>query len=116
MGGGDQLKIESQHEAGRGRVVVRLEGELDVASAPHLRSTLESIDTETASLLVLDLQQLRFVDSTGLRVILWARERCRSRGQDFALTPGSTQVQRLLAVSGVGEHLRIVPATDKVVI
>jgi anti-anti-sigma factor len=114
MGVGDQLKIDSQHESGRDRVVVRLEGELDMASAPHLRSTLESI--ETASLLVLDLQQLRFVDSTGLRVILWARERCRSRGQDFALTPGSTQVQRLLAVSGVGEHLRIIPATDKVVV
>ena len=58
--------------------------------------------------LVLDLGGLQFMDSTGLRIILWARDRCQESGREFALTPGSQQVQRLLSVSGAGEHLRII--------
>jgi anti-anti-sigma factor len=114
MGVADQLLIESQREADR--VVVRLEGELDMANASLLQTALEHAETDKASILVLDLQQLRFMDSTGLRVILGARERCQSSGQEFALTPGSKQVQRLLAISGVGQHLRIIAAPDELLV
>ncbi len=87
---------------------MRLDGELDMATAPMLQEALERAEADAPIMLVLDVQQLRFIDSTGLRVILWARERCRDRKQEFALTPGSAQVQRLLAISGAGEHLRII--------
>jgi anti-anti-sigma factor len=110
MGVADQLRIEVRHEADR--VVVRLEGELDMASAPLLREAIESADREPSSTLVLDLQELRFIDSSGLRTILWARERC----QELALTPGSEQVQRLLAISGAGEHLRIIASADEMLV
>jgi anti-anti-sigma factor len=110
MGVADQLRIDAQREADR--VVVRLDGELDMANASLLQTALER-ETDTASTVVLDLRQLRFMDSTGLRVILWARERCQSSGREFALTPGSKQVQRLLAISGVGQHLRIIAAPDE---
>ncbi len=99
-----------RHEADR--VVVRLEGELDLASAPLLQEAIESADREASSTLVLDLQELRFIDSTGLRMILWAQGRC----QEFALTPGSQQVQRLLAISGAGEHLRIIASADEILV
>ena len=64
--------------------------------------------------MVLDLQGLTFLDSTGLRIILSAREQCWRRGQEFAVTPGSQQVQRLLSVTGVGEHLRTLASADEV--
>jgi len=58
--------------------------------------------------LLLDLRELQFIDSTGLRTIFSASASARGRGQDFAVTQGSAQVQRLLAITGVGEHLRVV--------
>jgi anti-sigma B factor antagonist len=112
VGSGDQLRIELQRDADR--LIVRLAGELDMASAPSLQEALEGSEPDAGTMLVLDVQQLRFIDSTGLRVILWARERCQDRDLAFALTPGSPQVQRLLAISGAGEHLRIIDRADEV--
>jgi anti-sigma B factor antagonist len=106
----DALRID--YQAGQARVVVRLDGELDMASAPMLQSALERAEEHESSALVIDLGHLRFMDSTGLRIILLECERCRSSGRRFALTPGSSQVQRLFAVSGVGEQLRTIAAAD----
>jgi anti-sigma B factor antagonist len=90
------------------RAVVEMQGELDMANAPLLQAKIESDELGSAKTVVLDLQELTFLDSTGLRVILAARELCWRRGQEFAVTPGSQQVQRLLSVTGVGEHLRTI--------
>jgi anti-anti-sigma factor len=114
MGVADQLRIDVRREADR--VVVRLEGELDLASAPLLQDAIEGVDREASSTLVLDLQDLRFIDSTGLRTILWVRERCQDHAHEFAMTPGSDQVQRLFAISGAGEHLRIIASADEMLV
>jgi anti-anti-sigma regulatory factor len=49
-------------------------------------------------------------------VILTTLERCRERGQEFAITPGSPQVQRLLSVTGVAEHLPTIATADEIVV
>ncbi|HUB73013.1 MAG TPA: STAS domain-containing protein [Solirubrobacteraceae bacterium] len=111
MGVNDQLRIELRHDAS-GRAVVALAGELDMASAETLQQALDAQELSAEPAVVLDLQQLQFIDSTGLRAVLAALERCRGRGQEFAITPGSPQVQRLLSITGVGEHLPTVAAAD----
>jgi anti-sigma B factor antagonist len=107
----EQLRVASRSE--RDRIVISLSGELDMASAPLLQAALEKAETDTPRALVLDLRELDFMDSTGLRIILWARERLHDRGQELALTTGSNQVQRLLSISGVGEHLRVIATPDE---
>ncbi len=114
MGVVDQLQVEFQKEADR--VIVRLAGELDMANAPLLQAAIEGGEADVAPMLVLDVEQLLFIDSTGLRVILWARERCQDRGQKMALTRGPQQMQRLLAVSGTVEHLHIIASADEMLV
>jgi anti-anti-sigma factor len=109
----DQLRIEVRHE--RDRIILRLDGELDMASAPRLQDAIDA-SLDATPLVVLDLQQLQFIDSTGLRVILSARARSRQRGQELAITPGSQQVQRLLSVTGVSDQLRIIDAPDELLV
>ena len=111
MGATEQLRIDRRQEGER--VVVELEGELDMANAPLLQEAIENKELAAAKTVVLDLQGLTFLDSTGLRIILAAREQCWRRGQEFAVTPGSQQVQRLLSVTGVGEHLRTIASADE---
>jgi anti-sigma B factor antagonist len=107
----DQLLIEVRRQ--NQTAVLRLQGELDLVSAPLLESELESAEIETATVVVLDLQELRFIDSTGLRVLLAAHQRAHERGQQFAITPGSEQVQRLLSITRVDEHLRVISSPDE---
>ena len=96
--------------------MMSLRGELDLASAPLLQAELDSSQIASASMLVLDLEELTFIDSTGLRVLLTAYEHSRERGQEFAVTQGSPQVQRLLSITGVGEHLRIIAPGDELLV
>jgi anti-sigma B factor antagonist len=111
MGAIEQLRIDVREESDR--IVVKLAGELDMANAPLLQDAIESAELVAAKTVVLDLQGLTFLDSTGLRIILAAREQCWRRGQEFAVTPGSQQVQRLLSVTGVGEHLRTISSAGE---
>jgi anti-sigma B factor antagonist len=110
----DHLRVEVRHE--EDRVVLDLYGELDLASAPFLEQEIERAASGTSAPVVLDLQELQFIDSTGLRIILSAHERSKERGQEFALTRGSQQVQRLLSITGVGEHLRLIASSDELLV
>ncbi len=94
-------------------MTLALRGELDMASAELLQRALEGPELQDQPMIVLDLERVDFIDSTGLRIVLMALERCRKRHQEFAITPGSQQVQRLLSVTGLGKHLPTVPAPDE---
>ena len=114
VGAQEHLRVDVRREADR--VVLRLEGELDLASSPILERALGAAEVTQAPLLVLDLDELSFVDSTGLRVILLAHEAARSRAQEFAITPGSPQVQRLLSITSVAEHMRVIASPDDLLV
>jgi len=107
----EQLRIDVRREPDR--VVIVLGGELDMASAPLLQRAIEGADLSENGMVVLDLQDLQFIDSTGLRVILAARKLCTERGQELAVTHSSQQVERLLSVTGVAEHLRTLARPDE---
>jgi anti-sigma B factor antagonist len=114
VGAQEHLRVDLRREPDR--LVVHLEGELDLASSPALESALERPEIAESPLLVLDLDGLRFVDSTGLRIILLAHESARVRGQEFAITPGSPQVQRLLSITSVAEHMRVIASPDDLLV
>ncbi len=107
---GEQLTIEVRHE--RDRIVLTLHGELDLVGAPRLQSEIEIHTLDAADIVVLDLDDVQFIDSAGLRVVLAAHERTTERGQRMALTPGSPQVQRLLSIAGVSGHLQTIASAD----
>jgi anti-sigma B factor antagonist len=96
------------------RIVLRLDGELDLASVPTLEHAVESVTLDDAAELVLDLRGLEFIDSTGLRAILQQDKRSADRGQAFALVRGSEQVQRLMNMTRVDEHLKIVASPEEI--
>jgi anti-sigma B factor antagonist len=60
------IGVSSQGE----RVVLRLDGELDLASVPTLESAMANETFDAMAEIVLDLRGLEFIDSTGLRAIL----------------------------------------------
>ncbi len=102
-----RLRIETRTDAER--AVLELHGELDLSEAPVLAAELRELEHRGVAAIVLDLDDVSFLDSAGLRVILAARERARVAGGELALTAGTPQVRRLFEVAGVGDML---PALD----
>lgn len=106
------FRVEVRRE-GRVAVIV-VQGELDLASSPELEEQLERASNSGTELLVIDLRELEFMDSTGLSVIVRTHQRLVEQGRELSLVKGSPQVQRLLDVTGVAERLRLVDTPEEV--
>ena len=90
-----------------GEVLVRLEGEVDSASAPEflaeLKGPLSAADNRTVRL---DLSRLRFLDTAGARALLRARELVAAAGG--RLTVDGMVAGRLPVADYMGLHGRLV--------
>jgi anti-anti-sigma factor len=92
-----------------GRAVVVIRGELDLATAPDLDAALQEL-AEAGKDVVVDLRELAFMDSTGLRVIVAAHARAEAGDHSFVIvrpTPGAP-IERILAIAGVESVLELV--------
>jgi anti-anti-sigma factor len=96
-----------------GARLLSVAGELDLASGPTLERELESAFSGEPGLVILDLRQLEFMDSTGLGVLIRAHNRAQTQGHRLGIVGGSRQVRRLLHLTGVAERLTIVDSPDQ---
>jgi anti-sigma B factor antagonist len=106
-----QFRVDVRTEGQAAVIVVR--GELDLASSPALEEQLEQLWASETKLLVLDLRELEFMDSTGLSIIVNAHQRLAEDGRELTLVRGPQQVQRLLDLTGVAERLRLVDSPEE---
>ena len=87
--------------------LLAVSGELDIATAPELEQALEQISPEQCKLVVVDLRELEFMDSTGLSTLVRAHQRLSEQDCELTLVKGPPQVQRLLDLTGVADRLRL---------
>ncbi len=104
-----KVEVRDQDHA----AVVTVSGELDLASSPALEHELDRVVASNAALVIVDLRDLEFMDSTGLSVLIRAHQRAEEHGQRFGLVRGSQQVQRLLSLTGVAERLTLVDTPEE---
>jgi anti-sigma B factor antagonist len=86
-----------------GAVIVSLAGELDLYNAEEVRSALLDTLANGPELLVVDLGEVAFIDSTALGVLIEARSRMNDRS-GFRLAAPGIEVRRALEVSGLDRH------------
>ena len=94
-------------------VVFALRGELDLASSPILEQELDRVRSEDVDLVIVDLRELRFMDSTGLHALVKANRRATEAGRRFAVIQGGAQIQRLLNLTGVGDVLNVADSPEE---
>ncbi len=99
------FRVEVRNE-GRASVIA-VSGELDLASSSALEEALTRVIDSSVELVIVDLRELEFMDSTGLSTLVKAHQRADEAGQRFALIRGPQQVQRLLSLTGVAERLEL---------
>jgi anti-anti-sigma factor len=104
----DEVEFELEERRHDDTVVLALRGELDLASADVVRARLDELRAAGEPAL-LDIEELYFMDSSGLRLVLDAAEASDKTGWPFSLTHGPEQVRRLFESTRVTERLPIVP-------
>ncbi|MET9608236.1 STAS domain-containing protein [Streptomyces sp. NPDC006512] len=92
--------------------VLEITGDLDYATAPQLRRTLEELTLATGQLLVLDMAGLEFCDSSGITTMLAARNLATEQGARIALAAVPANTLRVLRIVGLDRVFTIHPDTS----
>ena len=90
-------------DEGAGPPVIHLGGELDISNIPTIETELESLLATVGDRAVFDLSALQFMDSSGIALLLRAREQV---GNVVVRNP-SPIIQRVIEATGLGDTLPI---------
>jgi anti-sigma B factor antagonist len=105
-----EFRVEVREQDGA--ALIAISGELDLASAPALEETLDHALKSDVRLVILDLRDLEFMDSTGLSVLVRGHQAAEEAGRRLTLIQGPPQVKRLLNLTGVTERLIVVDSPE----
>jgi anti-sigma B factor antagonist len=87
-------------------IVISVSGEVDLASADQLEKAIRDAEQSATGWIVIDLEDLTFLDSTGLGVLLQARRRATENGDRLRfICSRHEQVTRLLSITETSELL-----------
>lgn len=97
MGIASQFTVQTESRNGVARLV--LAGELDLVGVPVLEEHLARVEQNGVTGIMLDLHQVTFVDSSGLKAFLQASERAKTNGHRIVLVGASPVCQRLFTLT-----------------
>jgi stage II sporulation protein AA (anti-sigma F factor antagonist) len=93
-----------------GRVVYRLQGDLDMAVADAVRDRVgELVGSAGGGRVILDLSELRFIDSRGVRALLQLQQQAEAEGATLILFRPNPHVRKVLDLLELGAVFSIEP-------
>jgi anti-sigma B factor antagonist len=101
------LKVRRQGD----HAVLEVAGEIDVYTAPKLREKLIELVNEGSYHLVVDLERVDFLDSTGLGVLVGGLKRVRNHDGSLALVCTQEKILKIFRITGL---TRVFPIHDSV--
>jgi anti-sigma B factor antagonist len=101
-----QFKLETVVQGPRAMLL--LAGELDVATVPQLEFALGEAELRGVEEIVVDLERLTFIDSTGLHALVASQRRFNRDGPALLIRRPREEVARTIALVGLDTVLRIV--------
>lgn len=102
------MSLTASLDRTRDAVVVAVAGELDLATAPILQERITAAQELQPPLLVLDLRELTFMDSTGLRIVLAADSAARREVRRLVVVRGPDSVHRVFLMALLDKRLELV--------
>ena len=88
-------------------VIITLKGRLDTMIAPQLDDEAKSIDFDEVETVTLNLKDLEYISSSGLRVILALYKSLKSKGGNLKIVNVSNTIMELFSMTGVSDYLDI---------
>ena len=93
--------------------VVAVKGEIDVYTAPRLRERLVELVSEGHRRIIVDLEGVDFLDSTGLGVLVGGLKRLRSHGGDLSLVCTQSRILKVFEITGLMTVFQVAASVDE---
>lgn len=107
-----QLEVHREQEGNV--IIVSFRGEFDYAEMGIAQEEICAAEAQHPPVMLLDLSDLQFMDSSAVRVILQADSRARADGRRLALVTGTGPPHRVLSILGLTDRLDVVTSRDAV--
>lgn len=88
-------------------VIITLKGRLDTMTAQQLDDEAKSIDFDEVETVTLNLKDLEYISSSGLRVILALYKNLKSKGGNLKIVNVSNTIMELFSITGMSDYLDI---------
>jgi anti-sigma B factor antagonist len=103
------LEVDESHPP---HTVLAVKGEVDVYTAPRLRERLVELVSQGHRRVVVDLEGVEFLDSTGLGVLVGGLKRLRSNDGDLGLVCTQTRILKVFEITGLTKVFSIYDSVD----
>ena len=95
--------------------VLAVSGEVDVATVPRLREQLHGLVAQGSNRIIVDLDGVDFLDSTGLGVLVGALKRVRSNDGELSLVCTQPRIRKVFEVTGLTKVFSLFDSVDDAV-
>jgi anti-sigma B factor antagonist len=109
------VDLKLGHHAQDGIEVIDVQGEIDMYTAPRLRELLIDLVSRGSYQLVVNLDQVGFLDSTGLGVLVGGLRRVRAHDGSLDLVCTREQILKTLEITGLTEVFGIYETADQAI-
>lgn len=106
------LEVDETHSP---YTVLTVKGEVDVYTAPRLREKLVELVSQDKLQVIVDLEGVDFLDSTGLGVLVGGLKRLRSHNGDLGLVCSQPRVLKVFEITGLTKVFDIHDSLDAAV-
>jgi anti-sigma B factor antagonist len=107
------LDIETTQRGGA--TVLRVQGEIDVYTAPRLRQKLVDLVDAGDTRIVVDMEKVEFLDSTGLGVLVEGLKRIKSKDGSFSIVVTQDKILKIFDITGLSKAFSIYGSVDEAV-
>lgn len=98
--------IEAEAGRGSGVSIVKVRGEVDIATAPQLEERVMEVLSSCHDCII-DCAELDYLDSTGFHTLLYCRQEAQERGSKMALAGLKPNVERVFRITKMAEVFTI---------
>ena len=106
------MDLKLGHHARDGIEVIDVQGEIDIYTAPRLRELLIDLAVTGSCQLVVNLDKVGFLDSTGLGVLVGGLKRVRAHDGSLDLVCTQQRILKILKIAGLTEVFGIYETAD----
>ena len=109
------MDLKLGHHAQDGIEVIDVQGEIDIYTAPRLRELLIDLVSQGSYQLVVNLDEVGFLDSAGLGVLVGGLRRVRARDGSLDLVCTQQRILKILKITGLTEVFGIYETVDQAI-
>ena len=109
------MELKLGHYSKDGIEVVDVEGEIDISTAPRLRELLIDLVSQGSYQLIVNLDKVEFLDSTGLGVLVGGLKRARAHGGSLDVVCTRERILKIFRITGLTKVFGIHETVDQAI-